>query len=329
MKMTSVYMVPGDTGALYEYRKVKIPKPKLSQVLIKVKAAGVNRGELTIVSEFVSSDARFSAIGAGLEFAGDIIALGPDATGWHVGDRVMGRFFGSYSEYMVAPSPVLIHLPDNMSYEEGAAIPNTFMTSYDALTHLAHFQAGEDVVITAGSSGIGIAAIQIARNMLGANKVIATTRGSDKVDKLLEIGATDVINTKDPDYSNKVLELTGGKGADVIIDVVGGVMFNDNVNALALEGRFVSVGRNAGVTGTIDLDLVAQKRARIIGATYRTRSPQESYNSYEVFKHECMPAFEDGRLRPVIDKIFPLKGVFDAHRYMLNGGQVGKILLVN
>ena len=327
--MTSVYMVPTPQGAIYEYRKIKVPKPQYSQVLVDVKASGVNRGELTITREFVSSDPRFSAVGAGLEFAGDIVAVGPDATGWHVGERVMGRFFCSYAEYMVAPTPILIRLPDSMSYEQGAAIPNTFMTSHDALTNLAEFQEGESVVITAGSSGIGIAAIQIAKNMLGANKVIATTRGTDKVQKLLDIGATDVINTREPGYADRVKELTDGRGADVIIDVVGGAMFSDNLEALALEGRFISVGRNAGAMGKVDLDMVAQKRVQIIGATFRTRSPQEAYTAYENFRNECMPAFDDGRLQPIIDKVFHLDNIFDAHRYMLEGGQVGKILLTN
>ena len=328
MKMSAVYLVPTREGGIYEYRQVDRPRPAGGQVLVHVRAAGTNRGEILMVRSFRSSNPRLKPVPSGIEFAGEIVEVGPDATGWHVGERVMTRGFGGYAEYALAASTSLMRIPEAMSYAEAASIPNVFITSHDALVSNARIQAGEHVVVTAASSGIGTATIQLAK-LFGADRIIATTRDGSKARGLLDIGATDVINTSQPDYPDEVRRLTDGHGADVIIDSVGGPMFADNLAALAVQGRFVSVGRNGGELGEINLDQLANQRAQLIGTTFRTRSPQEAWCCFEAFVEDCADALADGRLRGVVDRTFPLDDLHDAHDYMLGNGQLGKIVLVN
>ena len=328
-KMNAYYLIPKAAGAHYDYRKVKIPKPERDQVLIKVKAIGVNRGEIILIDEFSTRDPRYKPMPAGIEYSGEIVALGPDATGWHIGERVMGRGMGALAEYMLSPlSNLMIRIPDGMSYEEAASIPNIFITAYDALMSIGDMKAGENVMVTAASSGIGIATIQLAK-MFGAGKVIATGRGDSKAQQLLDIGATDYINSKEDGFANQVRDLTGGDGAGLIIDVVGGPMLPDNIDALKNQGRLVSVGRNGGDLGELDMNLLATKRIRIIGATFRTRRPEESYTAHQLFVQKCLPGFVSGELRPIIDRTFKLNELKEAHMYMAKNAQVGKILIVN
>ena len=184
------------------------------------------------------------------------------------------------------------------------------------------------MVITAASSGIGTAAIQLAR-LMGAKTVIATTRVAAKSRALTALGADLVLDTSRPGFVEAVQAATDKQGADVIIDSVGGPMLADNIGALAIRGRLVSVGRNAGDVGPCDLDQVAFKRANIIGVTFRTRTPQESFLCSERFGAACLDAFRRGALKPVLDRAFPFDRIADAHNYMLSDGQVGKIVLAN
>lgn len=326
MKMTAVYLVPTREGGVYEYRQVDRPEPSGSQVLVNVKAAGINRGEILMVRGFRSSNPRLRPAPSGIEFAGEIAAVGPDATGWHVGERVMCRGTGGYADFALAPSTSLMRIPESMDYVHAAAVPNVFITSHDALVTNARIQSGECVVVTAASSGIGTATIQLAR-LSGASMVIATTRNAAKTEALTKVGADLVIDTSEPGYPDKVRTATDDQGADVIIDSVGGPMFADNLDALAIQGRFVSVGRNGGELGEIDLDKLANKRAQLIGTTFRTRTPQEAWRCFELFVEDCMDALNQGRLLPAVDRTFPFDSLHDAHRYMLDNGQVGKIVL--
>ncbi len=326
--MKAVNLVPTRNGGVYEYRDAKKPKPEGSQVLVKVKAAGVNRGEILMAKAFNSADPRFGPMPAGIEFAGDIVELGPDATGWHIGERVMARAFGSYAEYALAGSLTLMRIPDQMSYEQAAAVPNVYITAHDALISNAKMRKGESVIATAASSGIGMATIQLAK-LFGAKTVIGTTRDVSKKQALVDAGADIVLVTKGADYPDAVKKATDDEGADVIIDSVGGPMFADNIEALAVKGRIVTVGRNAGDMGEINLDEIANKRAQLIGVTFRTRTPQEAWRCFEVFVEDCADAFKDGSLLPLVDRTFQFDQLHDAHNYMMADSQVGKIVLVN
>jgi NADPH:quinone reductase-like Zn-dependent oxidoreductase len=247
-------------------------------------------------------------------------------TGYTVGDRVMGRAAGSYAEYVVAQSRALMRIPAPLSWAETAAIPNVFVTAHDAIVTNGATVAGESVMVTAAPSGVGTAAIQIARH-LGANPVIATTRTPAKAAALRALGAHEVVDTRDAGWVDAVMKATGGRGVDVIIDHVGGPMLPGNIQVMALKARLVSVGRNAGFAGECDLDEIARKRARIIGVTFRTRTPEESLACSERFSTQMLDAVAKGTLKPVLDRTFPYERLADAHKYMLSDAQTGKIVL--
>jgi len=324
--MKAWFTVPGPQGATRELRDIPVPDPGSGQVVVAVRASGTNRGELIRGADLRSGSATAKPARAGTEFAGEIAGLGDGVSGWKQGDRVMGRAAGSYAEYVVTPERALMRIPEGMSWAEAAAIPNVFVTAHDALVTNAAVAPGEAVVVTAGSSGVGTAAIQIARH-IGATPVLATTRSPAKAAALRALGAHDVVDAREAGWVDAVLRATAGRGVDVIIDHVGGPMLADNIRVLALKGRLVSVGRNAGRVGDCDLDEVARKRASIIGVTFRTRTPEESLACSERFAAHLLEAFAKGTLKPVLDRTFPFERLADAHAYMLSDAQVGKIVL--
>jgi NADPH2:quinone reductase len=262
---------------------------------------------------------------AGIEFAGEVVTLGEGAKGWKPGDRVMARGPG-YAEYAVVHHRALMQVPDSMSWAEAAAIPNVFVTAHDAIVSNAAVKPGESVLITAGSSGVGTVAIQIAR-YLGAKPVLATTRSAAKGDVLRTLGVDEVIDTSRANWPEAVLTATGQRGIDAIIDQVGGPMLADNIRVLAIKGRLVSVGRNAGQVGDCNLDEIARKRASIIGVTFRTRTAEEALVCSERFAADMLDAFATGALKPVLDRTFPFEQIADAHTYMLSDTQIGKIVV--
>src|SRR5207249_7169756 len=236
--MRAYFVVPGRGGGVFELQDKKAPEAQGPVVVVDVQAAGLNRGELLTLGAFRSDNRDLKPYPAGIEFAGEISEVGPDATGWHVGERVMGRFPGAYSERLAVLSSMLYRIPDGLSWVEAAAIPNVFVTAHDALATAARLRTGERVLITAGSSGVGTAAVQLAR-FLGASTVMATTRSAAKAEPLRALGADVVFETTDPEWVARLRELTDDEGVDVIIDQVGGPMLADNIEALAIQGRLV------------------------------------------------------------------------------------------
>ena len=320
--MKAWFSVPGPQGAKFELREIPVPAAALGQALVAVRAAGTNRGEL-----IRGADARAgNPARAGGEFAGEVVSLGGGVTGFAPGDHVMGRAAGSYAEYVTASARALMRVPAGMSWAEAAAVPNVFVTAHDALVTNAAVAAGEAVMVTAAPSGVGTAAVQIARHV-GAAPVIATTRTAAKAAALRALGAHEVVDTTEDGWVDAVLRATEGRGVDVIIDHVGGSMLADNIRALALKGRLVSVGRNASRVGDCDLDEIARKRARIIGVTFRTRTPEQSLACSERFATHLLDAVGRGDLKPVLDRTFPFERLADAHTYMLGNTQTGKIVL--
>jgi NADPH:quinone reductase-like Zn-dependent oxidoreductase len=325
--MKALFAVPGPSGGIFEFRDIPTPTPGAGEVVVKVRASGTNRGELLARPLLRSDHLALRPMRSGSEFAGEVASLGDGVTSWKVGDRVMGRAIGSYAEFTVANQRALMRIPRGIGWAEAASIPNVFVTAHDAIVSNARMQRGESILITAGSSGVGTAAIQIARH-LGANVVLATSRLPSKTMALRELGAHEVIDPGKPTWVDEVMAATGKRGIDVIIDNVGGPMLADNIRALAIKGRFVSVGRNAGQVGECNLDEVARKRVSIIGATFRTRSLEESLLCGERFAADLYGAFESGALKPVLDRTFPFEEIADAHAYMLSDAQIGKIVVV-
>lgn len=324
--MKAQFMVPGPAGGVMEAREIPIPAAGQGEVLIRVHATGINRGELLRRADLRLDNPAAKPNRGGSEAAGEIVALGPGVSGWKTGDRVMGRFAGSYAEYTVAPVRALIRIPDRMSWIDAASIPNVFITAHDAIVTNAGLKRGESVMVTAGSSGVGTAALQIAR-YLGAAPVIATTRSPGKAEALRSLGATEVVDTTRSGWTDAVMAATGGRGVDVIIDHVGGAMLPDNIRVMALKARLVSVGRNESRVGECDLDEIARKRASVIGVTFRTRTPDEALACSERFAADLLDPIGKGQLKPVVDRTFPIERINEAHEYMLSNAQVGKIVL--
>lgn len=323
--MQALFIVPGPTGGVYEFREIPTPTPKSDEVLVAVRAAGTNRGELLARPLLRSDNPAAKPMRTGIEFAGEIVALGQGVSGWALGERVMARGTG-YAEYAVVSQRALMRIPDGISWAEAAAIPNVFVTAHDAIVSNAALKPGESVLVTAGASGIGTAAIQIAR-YLGAHPVLATTRTAAKGDTLRALGAHEIIDTSQGGWVDAVLAATAQHGVDVIIDQVGGPMLADNIRVLAIKGRLVSVGRNAGQVGDCNLDELARKRASIIGVTFRTRTAEEALVCSERFATDMLDAFTTGALKPVLDRTFSFAQIADAHTYMLSDAQIGKIVV--
>ena len=324
--MKAWFTVPGPDGAKFELRDIPVPSAGAGQVLVKVHASGTNRGELIRGAALRSTTPAAAPTRSGSEFAGEIVAVGDGVSGYEPGDRVMGRAVGSYAEHVVAQARALMRIPAALSWSEAAAIPNVFVTAHDAIVTNAATAPGESVMVTAGPSGVGTAAIQIARH-LRADPVIATTRTPAKAAALRALGAHEVVDARDAGWVDAVMRATAGRGVDVIIDHVGGPMLADNIRVMALEARLVSVGRNAGRVGDCDLDEIARKRASIIGVTFRTRTPEESLACSERFATHLLDAVTKGALKPVLDRAFPFERLADAHAYMLSDAQTGKIVL--
>lgn len=326
--MRAVFVVPTPVGGVYEYREIPVPAPRAGEVLVRVFAAGTNRGELIQLPALRSDNPALRPIRAGIEFAGEIAALGEGVDGgWSTGDRVMGRGPGCYAEFTSVNQRALMRIPEGMPWAEAAAIPNVFITAHDAIVTAAAVRAGESVMVTAGSSGVGTAAIQVAR-CIGANPVLATTRSPAKAGALRALGAGEVVDTSKPEWVDEVATATDKHGVDAIIDQVGGPMLPDNIAALAIKGRLVSVGRNAARVGYCDMDEVARKRASIIGVTFRTRTAEETLSAGERFAAGMTAALLSGAIKPVMDRTFPLERLADAHRYMLSDTQTGKIVVI-
>jgi NADPH:quinone reductase-like Zn-dependent oxidoreductase len=252
--------------------------------------------------------------------------MGSEVTGFAVGDRVMAMCAGGYAELATVEHRLAVRVPERLSWEEAAAIPVAYMTAHDALITNARLQAGESALVHAASSGVGVAAIQIAR-FWGARPVLGTSGVSAKLAALAELGLDVGINYRSENFADAVLAATHGVGVDVIIDHVGAPYLADNLRCMALRGRLVSIGRLGGGTGDLNLDLLALRRLSLIGVTFRTRTLDERIAIAQRVVADLLPALADGRLRPLIDRVLPLQEALAAQAYMASNAQIGKIVL--
>jgi NADPH2:quinone reductase len=327
--MKAVVMVPGEKGGTLELRDVPEPQPRPGELLIRVRATALNRADLYQRQGLYPTAATASTNTltiAGLEAAGEVAGMGEGVTGFAVGDRVMTMCFGGYAEYTTVDQRIVVRVPERLSWQEAAAIPVSYLTEHDALITNARLQPGESVLINAASSGVGVAAIQIAR-FFGAKPVIGSSGVSAKLDALAVLGLDHGVNYRTENLADAVLKITNGKGVDVIIDHVGASQFQDNLRCLALRGRLVSVGRLGGKISEIDLDFLALRRLHLMGVTFRTRTIEERAEIARRFTTDLLPALADGRLKPVIDRVFPLPDAPAAQEYLASNTQVGKIVL--
>jgi putative PIG3 family NAD(P)H quinone oxidoreductase len=305
----------------------EMPRPEVApeNVLVEVHATAVNRADLLQRRGFYPPPPCESPI-LGLEAAGVVAAVGASVRDVKVGERVMCLLGGGgYAECVSVHSGMLLPIPERLSFEEAAAIPEVFYTAYMTLVAEAALASGETVLIHAGGSGVGTAAIQLARTR-GARPIV--TAGSDeKLERCRALGADAAINYKTEDFAVRGRELTSGRGVDVILDCVGAGYLEGNVALLAAKGRLVIIGLMGGAKGDINLALVVGKRLRVIGTVLRTRSLDEKLALTDGVRREILPLLASGALRPVVDSVYPLADAAAAHAKVAANENFGKVVL--
>jgi NADPH2:quinone reductase len=309
-----------------EIRDIAQPKPKPHEVLVRVRAAGLNRADLNAARGV----GGHGAVGAtlGLDWAGEVVEVGNEISGgFKPGDRVMCAGAGGYAEYAVADWGRVCPIPADLTFERAATLPVAVATMHDALITNGRMQAGESVMIQGASSGVGLMALQIAK-LMGAGLVIGTSTNAERRARLKEFGAGLAINTGDPGWPDEVLKATSGKGVNLIIDQVSASAANGNLRASAILGRIVNVGRLGGGKGEFDFDLHAARRITYIGVTHRTRSVAELREETRVMWKDLSGAIAAGKLHLPIDKTFPLDQASAAQAHMKANQHFGKILLL-
>ncbi|MBQ8101960.1 MAG: zinc-binding dehydrogenase [Afipia sp.] len=302
------------------------PVPKGPQVLVKVHACGMNRADLGMIRGHAHGAAGGVGTVLGMEWAGEIVELGPDAKGIKVGDRVMGSGPGGYAEYAVTDYGRMFPIPASMDFEHAASLTLALTTMHNAVVTNGALQPGQNLLVQGASSGVGLMAQQIAR-LKGAKLVIGSSTDPKRRAQLTEWGADLAIDSNDPAWVDQVLKATGGAGVDVIIDQVSGKLANQNLAATKVLGRIINVGRLGGTHGDFDFDLHAARRIQYIGVTFRSRSIEEIRDIFAAVKQDIWPAVESGKLKLPIDRIFPFGGIAQAVDYMSANRHFGKIVL--
>jgi len=300
--------------------------PTASSVLVKVYAAGLNRADLLQAAGFYPPPSGYSPNIPGLEFAGEIAAIGDEVETWTIGDRVFGITGGeAQAEFVIAEEAEIAAIPESLSFVEAAAVPESFMTAYDAIFSQARLGEGETVLIHAVGSGVGLAGLQLAK-AAGAI-VIGTSRTRDKLDRCLAFGLDHAIMTDGADFADATNSATGGRGADVILDLVGGKYFDQNLDSLAIQGRLMLVGLTSGRSSEFDLGKALKKRATILGTTMRARSRDEKAEVTKVFSERVVPMLASGKVRAIIDRVFAADDVRNAYRSLASNTSFGKVVL--
>jgi len=309
-----------------EIRDISQPKPKTFEILVKVKAAGLNRADLAAARGRGGHAATGATIG--LDWAGEVVEVGTETKGgFRPGDRVMCAGAGGYAEYAVCDWGRVVSIPEDMTFEHAATLPVALGTMHDALVTNGRLKAGESVLIQGASSGVGLMALQIAK-LLGAKLVIGTSTNADRRALLKDFGADLAVDTKDSNWPDLVLDATNGHGVNLIIDQVSGSVINGNMKAAAILGRIVNVGRLGGGKAEFDFDLHANRRITYIGVTHRTRSVDELREETRAMWADLAEVVVTKKLSLPIDKVYPLEQAKAAQEYMRSNQHFGKILLV-
>jgi NADPH:quinone reductase len=322
--MKSYWIKPDARGGVdMEARDVAQPDPGPGQVLVKMHAAALNRGEL-IVGHSVKAGGAAKA--AGGEGAGEVARVGAGVTNVKAGDRVMGRCSGAFAEYALMDAREAIAMPKNLSWEEGASIPLVFCVVHDMLIAQGKLQAGEWLLVTGISAGVGVAALQTAK-ALGA-RVIGTSGSQEKLDKLKGFGLDVGLCTRKPDFADAVMKTTDGKGANLVVNNVGGSVFAETIRSLAVQGRHATVGYVDHVLkAEIDLERLHTNRLTLFGVSNRLRTAEQRAVTVRGFVADVLPHIAAGRIKPVIDKVYPFAELPAAKARMESNAQVGKIVV--
>lgn len=302
------------------------PAPGEGEVLIEVAAAGVNRPDIVQRMGFYPPPPGASPV-MGLEVAGQVVEVGAGVTRWQVGDRVCGLANGGgYAEYCVVPAEQCLPIPDGLSMMEAAALPETFFTVWSNVFDRAQLQPGESLLVHGGSSGIGTTAIQLATHL--GSRVFATAGSDEKCAACEQLGAEKAVNYKTQDFVEVLREATGGRGVDVILDMVGGDYVDRNIQLAARDGRIVNIAFLQGANVQVNMLPVMLKRLTLTGSTLRPRSAEEKAAIASALQERAWPLLATGKIRPQIAATFPLEQVAEAHKLMESSSHIGKIVLV-
>ncbi len=314
---------PGGPEVL-EVQEVATPEPQGDEVRVRVRAAGINRADLLQRAGGYPAPPGAPGNIPGLEFAGVVDAVGPRVRQWRPGQRVMGLAGGgAQAEYILEPEGLLVEIPENLDFVQAAGIPEVFMTAHDALFTQAGLQMGERVLIHAAGSGVGTAAIQLA-HATGAT-VYGTSRTPEKLERARPLGLD--VALSDQNFAAEIQRLTGGAGVNVVLDFVGATYLQQNLEALATWGRIVFLATMGGAQANINLGLVMGKRASLKGVTLRTRTLEEKMAVTRRFAAHVLPLLATGKVKPVIEKVYPLEQIGQAHAEMGENRNFGKLVV--
>jgi NADPH2:quinone reductase len=316
--------VYGAKGA--EIIDVPKPAPKGTQVLVRVRACGLNRADLGMTKGHVHGSAGGAGSVLGMEWSGEIAEIGPEAKGVKVGDKVMGSGGAAFAEYTLADHGRLFRTPSNMNFEDAATLPIALTTMHNAVVTNGALQPGQSVLIQGASSGVGLMALQIAK-LKGARIVIGSSTNAARRGRLKEFGADLAVDSSDPGWVDQVLEATGGEGVDLIVDQVSGKVASQNLAATKIKGRIVNVGRLGGTHADFNFDLHAARRINYIGVTFRTRGIEEIREIFDEVRNDIWPAVESRQLQLPIDKLFAFDDIGKAFEHMEANRHLGKIVV--
>ncbi len=316
---------PGGVEVLEVQERPK-PEPGVGQIRVRVRASALNRADILQRQGNYPVPPGVPADISGMEYAGEVDALGPAATLWKTGDRVMGIVGGGgHAEYLCVHEREAMPVPKGMSWEDAAAIPEAFLTAYDALFNRLELRAGETLLIHAVGSGVGTAGLQIAR-VAGA-RVVGTARTAGKLERAKQLGLDVGIDASRGDWAALVQSAVGAERVHALMDLVGGNYLEGNLRVMALRGRIVVVGLTAGATAQFNMGVLLRKRLTMVGTVLRARALEEKIALARNFSERVVPLFDAGRLKPVVDRVFPFDEIRAAHALMESNETFGKIVL--
>jgi NADPH2:quinone reductase len=332
--MKAVYIKEFGAAENLEIREIENPPaPQNSQVVVRVKASGLNRADILQRRGFYPAPKGYPERILGLEFAGEIAETGESVSNFKIGDRVFGiTAGGAQAEFLLTDESLLAKIPESLSFTEAAAVPEAFITAHDAVFSQGNLRENETLLIHAVGSGVGLAALQLAK----ARDIytIGTSRTLDKLEKCREFGLdfsvlsdSDALQKSPQQFGELIRLKTAGKGADVILDLVGASYFAASLESLALKGRLMLVGLTSGRSAEFNLGLALAKRAKIIGTVLRSRPTAEKAEANAAFIREVLPLFENNKLKPNVDRVFNIEEVRAAHDYMESNESFGKVVL--
>ena len=307
-------------------RDIPQPRPKPNEVLVRVRAASLNRADLITARGLPHGSHAGIGAPVGLEWAGEVVETGAEAKGYSAGDRVMCSGTGGYAEFAVSDFGRVNPMPDGLSFEQAATLPVALITLHNALVTAGRLHAPDSVMIQGASSGVGLMGLQIAK-LRGAGLVIGTSTNAERRGRLKEFGADLAIDTNEPGWPEAVLRATGGKGVNLVVDMLSGPVVAQTMKATAVLGRIVNVGRLAGARAEFDFDLHALRRIDYIGVTFRTRTLEEVREINRRMRADLWDAVTAGKLALPIDRRFALDAAVEAQAHMRANRHFGKILL--